>query len=774
MKQSVLSDEVWQTAKATVEQAIRILNDCIEEGETVVKPIAPPRKKKANRTSCIDITLNADDISSESAFNFDQSIIQSTKYVELAAVEFIFERKSDYAIPIVIVLKSTVATIFCAKPSEQLSIVTTISKPKDAHCSLSFSVIWLERSAEMIKESTKVNNEVVERMFILRQFEKIQYFETKMTDLTLKKPAIEYECEKSCIAILNLCNRRVSADASMFTFYQKQSSNDTTACTTAIKSNEHVLRNYQQNESSIWRHFDLIECQFHASNINADVASASTICSLPFCHNLTAECRLESICISCDLQPIRHDGECSLLYTLPHFEYRHSLLDINIDEKNEKCKLYVSNNTITKFINLEQSQSDEIIEIFIHDIVIVTIFAFVTSANVQSAIEPNESRYQSEVRNSGVFLMRRSQSIGANYTIPDEEMPYESSKRTLDINAISPLIRVQSEKYDGFEALQRFGKIGANISIAAGSVHGIAYASLKETLWCEANFTQRDRKLEKSPSFDVSVEARSEHETVDAHIEIADCRKTVVQRSFITVSDTRQSTTTTDDCRSMEASSLSIASTDRSFITSMGDFIGIDIPNYAIKQYSTATISCELCSDLECANIIWYKGKDPLQMVHGKIRRSSRQNVETLTIVNVQPKDSDLYSIYSDSLLFPVAFLIVEETDRPQVRLINYSETTFVMEGQAIAVLCIMNPEEGQVTWFKENDKLVEDNRIKIFNDGIYHRLTIDNVTMQDQAKYTSKAGDATFTTMLIVEGKSKDDNIDQSNDFIVYRKKGT
>jgi hypothetical protein len=606
------------------------------------------------------------------------------------------------------------------------------------HYSFAHTSLQLVLSRTIIDATSQ---EKLEHTIVVCPFEKIDEnlcLLSMEAEYTIDNPMVGNCCEYNWVAKPNSYVRRLFSDTFMFGTYSKTSSNVGTTHTISSDSGEsiqlHTLtQNYQKDETNILHNFDL---QQHESHGNA------SLCTLPLNQSTKIAYMISSsIYINCELLKERID-EYVHLYIWPdaHFEHKQFILDSNHDKHNETCT-FEHNTQCTVNCNLNKLRQNEIIDIFIHDIIIVSI-AVMVSDNILLIRGRNESPlYQSEVQNSGVFLMRRSQSIGANYSFPDEEY----SKRTLNIDAISLSSEQSDEKCPIMPSAEN---VDTNIIIAAGSVHGLADSFLQETLWCEAIFVPIDLKQRKSPLLDISVEARPEHESIGAHIEIVDRRKTIVHRCFIAIEsdDTKRPASSIDDCRqSIAASSLSLANSERS----LPDLI--DIPNYSIKQFSTATITCELYSDLEHATIVWYKGKQPLHMIPDKIRRISQQNVETLIIANVQPSDSDLYSVYSDSLLFPVAFLIVEET---QIECANYLETTFVMEGQAVALLVTLSQQDSNryITWFKENDEIVENDRIKVDNDGFYYRLTIENVTMQDQAKYMIKTGATTYSINLIVE----------------------
>jgi hypothetical protein len=79
--------------------------------------------------------------------------------------------------------------------------------------------------------------------------------------------------------------------------------------------------------------------------------------------------------------------------------------------------------------------------------------------------------------------------------------------------------------------------------------------------------------------------------------------------------------------------------------------------------------------------------------------------------------------------------------------LIHPLEDQEVVEKQTATFECTLNKPRLKVTWFKNNQKLSENDRIQFIQDGKVYKLVIDNAKLEDAAIYKIKFSD---------EGESK------------------
>uniref|UniRef100_A0A914WL06 Ig-like domain-containing protein n=1 Tax=Plectus sambesii TaxID=2011161 RepID=A0A914WL06_9BILA len=388
----------------------------------------------------------------------------------------------------------------------------------------------------------------------------------------------------------------------------------------------------------------------------------------------------------------------------------------------------------------------------------------VTSSDMSLSKEECSSTTASTLTLSRSESMSCELAVGAFYANPllAEELEsddYDLSVAMLISEAIADQLTPVESSASGDELEQLVDMThsiiytGINVSIHAKSAKDVTYVELEEIPWGDVSMTVKLRR-EFVKSINVSVEAPPEMEETNAAVEMLFCEQSVSQMFTVTVNETRD-----EETRSIK-SQKSLGTSEKSLPTS--DSISLDIPSYVLKHNSTATITCELNADLGLDSVQWYKGKEPLRLVPGKIERCSEPAAEILTISNVQLGESDLYSVKACGELYPVAYLIVEQSDddededtqleTSQVEFLNPPETSFVMVGQTAMLSCQVNRSLLDVIWYRAGTAMRDSARIEVKHEGLWHHLIIKDVKLSDQAAYTAQVGNKSVTTQLIVE----------------------
>jgi len=218
----------------------------------------------------------------------------------------------------------------------------------------------------------------------------------------------------------------------------------------------------------------------------------------------------------------------------------------------------------------------------------------------------------------------------------------------------------------------------------------------------------------------------------------------------------------------------------------------LNIPTYVIKHSSTASITCELNNHVNKeTGIEWYKGKEPIPKIKGKFDRISHDLLEVLVINKIEYDDSELYSIKVNGELYPVAYLIVEESASgqastlspnslppPESKFVSPSQTMFVMEGQKTTISCQMKEAYLPVTWYRDQELLEENYRIhfRSTDNGWYH-VIIDEAEVTDQGTYYAYFEDSSIYITLVVEEKIDEKEVvvsgpetddEELNDYLV------
>ncbi|KAI6213448.1 hypothetical protein M3Y94_00151400 [Aphelenchoides besseyi] len=177
-----------------------------------------------------------------------------------------------------------------------------------------------------------------------------------------------------------------------------------------------------------------------------------------------------------------------------------------------------------------------------------------------------------------------------------------------------------------------------SISINARSMNDNVAALLEEVLWSEVSLT-----IPQELQLDQFSEAQRNSGSFNLF--------------NVTVSENHdEAKSAKSQCSSHRSSQKSLA------ISEQFSQQSVDVPTYIIKQGSTASITCELNSFVpRNAKIEWWRGRQHVAQIGSKYSRVREEYLEVLVINNVQPIDSELYSITVDREIYPVAYLIVED-----------------------------------------------------------------------------------------------------------------
>ncbi|KAI6199680.1 Immunoglobulin domain protein [Aphelenchoides besseyi] len=282
-----------------------------------------------------------------------------------------------------------------------------------------------------------------------------------------------------------------------------------------------------------------------------------------------------------------------------------------------------------------------------------------------------------------------------------------------------------------------------SISINARSMNDNVAALLEEVLWSEVSLT-----IPQELQLDRFSEAQRNSGSFNLF--------------NVTVSENHdEAKSAKSQCSSHRSSQKSLA------ISEQFSQQSVDVPTYIIKQGSTASITCELNSFVpRHAKIEWWRGRQHVAQIGSKYSRVREEYLEVLVINNVQPIDSELYSITVDREIYPVAYLIVEDNS-PMKETQHFSsptQTVFVMENQTAILSCQLVSSIAP-TWFYNDEPLEFDGRFKFQREeNGWNRVIIENVKMEDAGTYYAIADDAMASISLVVEEFISEKEVQVSN----------
>ncbi|OCT63341.1 obscurin-like protein 1 isoform X2 [Xenopus laevis] len=159
-------------------------------------------------------------------------------------------------------------------------------------------------------------------------------------------------------------------------------------------------------------------------------------------------------------------------------------------------------------------------------------------------------------------------------------------------------------------------------------------------------------------------------------------------------------------------------------------------------------LSCEVSRD--DAHVRWFR--DNVEVVESEtIHLESVGKQRRLVINNTSPQDSGEYICDSgdDSVAYNV--LVAE----PPVRITNTSDGTEekCFSGEQVVLSCELSRENALVRWYKDGERLEENERIRMESDGKLRRLVILSAQVQNSGEFVCDAGDdSAFYSVTVTE----------------------
>lgn len=108
-----------------------------------------------------------------------------------------------------------------------------------------------------------------------------------------------------------------------------------------------------------------------------------------------------------------------------------------------------------------------------------------------------------------------------------------------------------------------------------------------------------------------------------------------------------------------------------------------------------------------------------------------------------------------------MAYIMVEdvgsetpEAHKSNTKFITPPQTMFVMEGQTAILSCQMTEANLNVAWYKEDELLEEDERIRFQSTSSgWYRVILENAGVDDQGTYYVTLEEVSTSIALVVEG---------------------
>lgn len=182
-----------------------------------------------------------------------------------------------------------------------------------------------------------------------------------------------------------------------------------------------------------------------------------------------------------------------------------------------------------------------------------------------------------------------------------------------------------------------------------------------------------------------------------------------------------------------------------------------ELPADILKPLENVTVYEKQELILECEfsrpNIeaVWQKDNIEVKYSLGmdRFNKKVNGNVHRLTIYEARLEDAGSYSCTVKKTTTNCQVKVLEKP----VEIMKMLEDQEVMEKQRATFVCTLSKPRLKVTWYKNDQKLSENNRIQFVQEGKVYKLIIDNAELEDRAVYKIKYEEAESSAELFVKG---------------------
>jgi hypothetical protein len=173
------------------------------------------------------------------------------------------------------------------------------------------------------------------------------------------------------------------------------------------------------------------------------------------------------------------------------------------------------------------------------------------------------------------------------------------------------------------------------------------------------------------------------------------------------------------------------------------------LQNVTVYEKQEIVLECELSKPNAEAN--WQKDNVDIKYSLGldRFNRKVNGNIYKLTIYSATLEDCGTFSC---SLNQTKTSCEVKVLEKP-VEVIKMLEDEEVAEKQTATFVCVLSKPRLKVVWYKNDQKIKENDRVQFAQEGKIYKLIIDNAQLEDKATYKIKFEDAESSATLSVKG---------------------
>nr|XP_028607457.1 LOW QUALITY PROTEIN: obscurin [Podarcis muralis] len=235
-------------------------------------------------------------------------------------------------------------------------------------------------------------------------------------------------------------------------------------------------------------------------------------------------------------------------------------------------------------------------------------------------------------------------------------------------------------------------------------------------------------------------------------------RREEIRKTDLTTADSLISTAYTSmEGRSKLGLSLSLdyeraaSLTAKSFRGDGGSYYGVTTRTFTVTEGKHAKMSCYVTGEPK-PEIVWKKDGEVILEGRRHIIYEDEQENFVLKILFCKQVDNGLYTCTASNLAGQTYSSVLVTVKEPRIPFKMKLRDLEVREKESASFQCEVPVPSTETTWFKEETKLQQSQKYNIEEEGTYRKLTVQNVTMDDDAVYICemKEGSRTIAELSV------------------------
>ncbi|XP_074841400.1 obscurin isoform X2 [Carettochelys insculpta] len=178
---------------------------------------------------------------------------------------------------------------------------------------------------------------------------------------------------------------------------------------------------------------------------------------------------------------------------------------------------------------------------------------------------------------------------------------------------------------------------------------------------------------------------------------------------------------------------------------------GVLTRTFNVTEGKHAKLSCYVTGEPK-PEIVWKKDGEVITEGRRHIVYEDEQENFVLKILFCKQVDNGLYTCTASNLVGQTYSSVLVTVGEPTVPFKTKLKDVEVQEKESATLQCEVPVPSTETTWFKEETKLQQSKKYNIEEEGTYRRLTIQNVTTDDDAVYICemKEGSRTIAELTV------------------------